>query len=216
MGLFLLLWMGVNDWRSRLIHPPPFSSSGQSNVYGASKQPVKIVSDTPRCFLFTGKFVSKHRRVRVPFSQPVCLWESRDKTQRPVYLLCKYETHTHTHTPQQCPAVPRIGGPCCSGPAFELLFCLSPVFSTGQCSRHHHGRWAGVCHPAQHHRQTAVWPGNSWYQFSIRAWCRRIEKYVCCWRIKMIRIERSSADQWSWCIESDWPHYRPSKALSIR
>lgn len=97
MGLFLLLWMGVNDWRSRLIHPPPFSSSGQSNVYGASKQPVKIVSDTPRCFLFTGKFVSKHRRVRVPFSQPVCLWESRDKTQRPVYLLCKYETHTHTH-----------------------------------------------------------------------------------------------------------------------
>jgi len=38
--------------------------------------------------------------------------------------------------------------------ACKLLFSFPD-----QCPRHHDGCRAGVCHPAQHHRETAVWPG---------------------------------------------------------
>lgn len=33
-------------------------------------------------------------------------------------------------------------------------------FPADQRARHHHGRGAGVRHPAQHHREAAVWPGE--------------------------------------------------------
>lgn len=33
-------------------------------------------------------------------------------------------------------------------------------FPADQRARHHHGRGAGVRHPAQHDRKTAVWPGK--------------------------------------------------------
>lgn len=59
----------------------------------------------------------------------------------------------------------RHGGMKCS----TLLPCISlRMFSlTDQCSSHHHGCWAGVCHPAQHNWQTALWPGTL-YNPSIR------------------------------------------------
>lgn len=40
-------------------------------------------------------------------------------------------------------------------PLNQLLWCLAD-----QRARHHHGRRAGVCHPAQHHREAAVRPGE--------------------------------------------------------
>lgn len=40
--------------------------------------------------------------------------------------------------------------------------CISVwVFSLAdKCPGYNHGCWAGVCHPAQHNRQTALWPGT--------------------------------------------------------
>jgi len=37
----------------------------------------------------------------------------------------------------------------------DFCFCF-----VDKCARHHHGCRAGVCHPAEHNRQTALWPGK--------------------------------------------------------
>lgn len=122
------------------------------------------------------KCFSKHLRSfsRIFLNQHICLWESRDKHRVPrVYSANTppYQTHTNTHTHESSAlqfatlflvlaltyenlsVLPY----CSSG---HVLNCFFSCFFAGQCSRHHHGRWAGICRPAQHHRQAAVWPGT--------------------------------------------------------
>ncbi len=49
--------------------------------------------------------------------------------------------------------------PC---PSLSLPPNLNPFFFSfkDQCSCYHHGCRTGVCNPAQHHWQAALWPGN--------------------------------------------------------
>lgn len=52
-------------------------------------------------------------------------------------------------------------------PNLSLIVFSPPV---DKCPRYNHGCWAGVCHPAQHDRQTALWPGTMrWCQIPICA-----------------------------------------------
>lgn len=40
------------------------------------------------------------------------------------------------------------------------VFDCKLLYFAVQCACHDYGCRAGVCHPDQHHRQTALWPGK--------------------------------------------------------
>lgn len=111
-------------------------------------------------FYLIQRFILHPKHFEFPSINPSVSEKAEINTEPRVFTLQihpLYQTHTHSTVP------PRIGlylwePACWSGSAFSTLaLFFSP---TGQCSRHHHGRWAGVRHPAQHHRQAAVWPGR--------------------------------------------------------
>lgn len=87
----------------------------------------------------------EQRHVRNPLfghfavREPSCPWQQTQRLQLPSLTAAPSRMTEHQVSPS----------------ISALVFSLAD-----KCSRNNHGRWAGVRHPAQHHRQTALWPGR--------------------------------------------------------
>lgn len=88
----------------------------------------------------------------------------------------------------------------------SLIVFFPPV---DKCARYNHGCWAGVCHPAQHDWQTALWPGTARWR-SIPIWVSRDNGFQS-WTSSVFQIVKTIGLRETWFFGLQ---YQDSKAFS--